>query len=135
MADYNTTWLFIGIGQRYDVVFTANQTSDRYWFRVEVPSNNCANNALSNPTTGIHRVFAIFSYKDATSAPEPVPSNSTVPYLHQCVDEAGMAPWLNKSIDPNEFNFVTGTSDELVLTGGTRPLPAPDNINHWLINE
>lgn len=133
MADFNTTWLFLGIGQRYDVVFTANATDGRYLFRVEVPEPNCANNALSNPRTGAHSIFAIFTYKNAANLPEPVPTPSGSDYAKVCVEEPGMRPWLNKSIDPSEFNFVPSKTDELVLKQTTRPLP--NNINSWLINE
>jgi hypothetical protein len=33
---YNASWIFVGIGQRYDVVITADQDPGRYWFRAEV---------------------------------------------------------------------------------------------------
>ncbi|KAH7080805.1 laccase precursor [Paraphoma chrysanthemicola] len=33
VTPYNTSYLQMGIGQRYDVVFTANQTAGNYWFR------------------------------------------------------------------------------------------------------
>lgn len=35
IVPYNTTWIFIGIGERYDVIINANQEPGSYWFRAE----------------------------------------------------------------------------------------------------
>jgi len=44
---YTTDWLFLAIGQRYDVLIHANQTVDNYWFRAQVQSA-CGDNANSS---------------------------------------------------------------------------------------
>lgn len=55
---YNTTYLSIGIGQRYDVVFTANQAVNNYWFRAD-PNGACQSRALKGG-------LGIFQYQGAT---------------------------------------------------------------------
>ncbi|KAF1979684.1 laccase precursor [Bimuria novae-zelandiae CBS 107.79] len=57
---YDSNWVLIGIGQRYDVVFTANQTAGNYWFRAE------AHNPCISFNNGVGR--SIFTYKTATLA-------------------------------------------------------------------
>ncbi|KAJ9608273.1 laccase, multicopper oxidase, benzenediol:oxygen oxidorectuctase [Cladophialophora chaetospira] len=60
---YSTQYLFIGIGQRYDVIIEANQAVDNYWFHV-VPVGGCSNNLNSN-------AVAIFTYQGANSTGLP----------------------------------------------------------------
>jgi Multicopper oxidase len=36
VVPYAADWLFISIGERYDVIISANQAVDNYWFRAEV---------------------------------------------------------------------------------------------------
>jgi FtsP/CotA-like multicopper oxidase with cupredoxin domain len=44
IVPYSTQWLFIGIGQRYDVIITANEPVSSYWFRADVQAACGANN-------------------------------------------------------------------------------------------
>ncbi|EOA85022.1 laccase [Exserohilum turcicum] len=67
---YTTTHLQIGIGQRYDVIFTADQKAGNYWFRA-VADTLCQSGALGEGR-------AIFTYKghavaDPTSTAPPIP--------------------------------------------------------------
>jgi len=87
----NQDWVLLAIGQRYDVIFTANQTAGSYWFRAEV-ATDClsANNGKGR---------ALFTYSGQTvSAPtddnETPPTNGctelvTVPYWTQAVPSSG----------------------------------------------
>ncbi|KAF2477734.1 laccase precursor [Lindgomyces ingoldianus] len=60
VVPYTTNWIQIGIGQRYDVLITANKTSGNYWFRSDVePNCQSANNGAGR---------AIFTYQGATVA-------------------------------------------------------------------
>lgn len=82
-------WLLINIGQRYDVIIEANQTSSNYWFRAEAAS------VCGSASNGNGR--AIFKYSSSdTSIPgdsnEAAPESScsdlvTVPYWKQSVDQ------------------------------------------------
>jgi FtsP/CotA-like multicopper oxidase with cupredoxin domain len=65
VVPYSTTYLSIGIGQRYDVVFTANQTAGNYWFRAD-PNSVCQSRANKGG-------LAIFNYQGVTVA-DPTPS-------------------------------------------------------------
>jgi L-ascorbate oxidase len=88
------TWLFLGIGQRYDVVFTANQTPGNYWFRAEVQSQ-CGNNANN-------KILAIFNYD---TVPCGIPSSIRVNYTQSCADETGLVPYVAKSASKADFTF------------------------------
>ena len=74
VRSFTTKWLFIGIGQRYDVVINANQAVDSYWFHV-VPQAGCSCN--QNPNA-----VSIFTYAGAANT---TPSNAT----RNNVDPAG----------------------------------------------
>ncbi len=81
VRSFTTRWLFIGIGQRYDVVINANQALDSYWFHV-VPQVGCSCN--QNPNA-----VSIFTYAGAANM---TPSNAT----RNNVDPAG-----SSCSDPN----------------------------------
>ncbi|KAF1940719.1 laccase precursor [Clathrospora elynae] len=49
VVPYNTTHIQIGIGQRYDVIITANQTAGNYWFRRAIFTY--AGQTVADPTT------------------------------------------------------------------------------------
>jgi hypothetical protein len=76
IVPYSTQWLFIGIGQRYDVIITANQAVSSYWFRADVQQACGANNNIFN-------IKAVFSYDGAA------PGN---PATQGCADESKIVP-------------------------------------------
>lgn len=55
---FSAEWLVMGIGQRYDVIITANQTAGNYWFRSNVSSDCQSENAFHGR--------AIWSYSNVT---------------------------------------------------------------------
>ncbi|KAK7518617.1 putative multicopper oxidase, type 1 [Phyllosticta citriasiana] len=67
---WNTNWLLVAIGQRYDVIITANQTASNYWFR--------ANSAPGCNTTSALNGKAIFKY-DGAPAGDPATTNTPQP--------------------------------------------------------
>ncbi|KAJ9623971.1 laccase, multicopper oxidase, benzenediol:oxygen oxidorectuctase [Taxawa tesnikishii (nom. ined.)] len=103
---YQAQWLMLGIGQRYDVVITANQAAGNYWFRAEVPSGGLcgANQASIGPSgSDTQRIRAIFSYDTATSGTP----NSTAfanPRSGDCVDETQLAPYWDSFVPSNAFD-------------------------------
>ena len=109
-------WVLIGIGQRYDVIFTANQTAGTYWFRVDV-ANDCASGA-----NGEGR--ALFTYSGQTvSAPtdsnEAAPQDActeltTVPYWKQSVDDSTFTNQV-KTLKSDFSPGVTANGQNLVL--------------------
>ncbi|EKG11682.1 Multicopper oxidase type 1 [Macrophomina phaseolina MS6] len=111
IVPYNTTVLNIGMGQRYDVIITANQAvvATDFWLRA-VPQTACSNNANPDNIKGIIR------YSTSTSAYD---------WTNECVDEAltNLVPWVTK-------NAASGTSLSEVVTLGRNV----DNLNRWMMN-
>jgi FtsP/CotA-like multicopper oxidase with cupredoxin domain len=85
-------WVLLAIGQRYDVIFTANQTVGNYWFRAEV-ANDCAS---SNNFYG----RSIFSYEGGGSV-DPTSSAATIP--QGCKDMSPLVPWVKNTVDSTAF--------------------------------
>jgi len=82
---YTTNWIFIGIGQRYDVIINANQTVDNYWFRAEVQDDaGCGTNANNG------NIKSIFSYSGATAGN---PTSLATTYTQRCTDETSLVPF------------------------------------------
>jgi laccase len=129
---FNTTWLFIGIGQRYDVVIRANQPPGNYWFRAQIPSGLCGSNTLSLAGN----IKSIFSYSTATNSSEPT-SNPKTPVPATCGDGGGLVPKLAKPVPGNQFIFKDNNGQNkltLALTSrpsGNRP---GFTVNSWRIN-
>jgi FtsP/CotA-like multicopper oxidase with cupredoxin domain len=96
-----TDKLTLAIGQRYDVIISANQTVDNYWFRVQ-PGTDCGNNAIL--TKGV-QVGAILHY-DGAKNENPAPSNSTVKLPTACADEptASLIPFVPNQVPTDVIN-------------------------------
>jgi FtsP/CotA-like multicopper oxidase with cupredoxin domain len=90
---YTTNWILLGIGQRYDIIINANQTSSNYWFRAET-AQDCAS---SNNWHG----RSIFTYSDATEA-DPTTNTTTIPNV--CKDEGPLVPWWKTTVPSADFN-------------------------------
>ncbi|KAK5174222.1 laccase, multicopper oxidase, benzenediol:oxygen oxidorectuctase [Saxophila tyrrhenica] len=78
---YTADWIFITVGQRYDVVFEADQDIDNYWFRAEAqdqPRPDCGRNANNG------NIRSIFRYK---GAPVANPTSQGTSYTQRCSDE------------------------------------------------
>lgn len=88
---FTTKWLFIGIGQRYDVIIDANQPLDSYYFHV-VPQAGCSNNAVSN---GV----AIFTYRGASSTTPSAATRNNSPPTTSCEDPiSSLVPFVNLDV-------------------------------------
>lgn len=101
-------WLFLAIGQRYDVLITANQTASSYWFRAEV-QNQCGANANNG------NIKSIFSYSNTTSS---IPTSSATTYTQSCSDETGLIPWVSKNVPSAQFAAQNKQLD-VQLSAGT----------------
>lgn len=122
---YFTNQIGLNIGQRYDVIINANQTSDNYWFRVGV--GGCSGTFLNNfgKPTG-----AIFSYDDAPNVGAE-PTTSGVTLSTSCDDEVGLTPWVPNTVPKDDFTKFLGNLDVGITTvteqDGTL-------LVQWLIN-
>ncbi|KAL3469804.1 laccase [Aspergillus californicus] len=115
---YETTVLDIAMGQRYDVIITADQasTADSFWLRA-IPQEACSENDSANNIRGI------IYYGDSTSTPE----TSAYDYTDSCSDEdpADLAPMVNPlSVSSSPFS----TTSEPVALG------TDDGYFRWKLN-
>lgn len=113
-------WLLVAIGQRYDVIIDANQTSGNYWFRAEA-ANECASASDGNGR-------AIFRY-DASSTSVPEDNNETPPQS-ECIDQP-TTPYWKQSVDQSTFEaqaktLSTGFGDGVTVNG--------ENLLLWHLN-
>ncbi|KAF2116397.1 laccase precursor [Lophiotrema nucula] len=118
---YTTSWVLLAVGQRYDVIFTANQAVGNYWFRAEV-AQDCAS---SNNYFG----RAVFSYTGAASG-DPTSTAATIPTT--CKDESPLVPWVVNNVDNATFlnqvgNLQVDITQSQVATNG-------QNIVVWGVN-
>ncbi|KAI4761530.1 putative multicopper oxidase, type 1 [Aureobasidium sp. EXF-3400] len=113
-------WLLVAIGQRYDVVIEANQTSGNYWFRAE------AANACGSASRGNGR--AIFRY-DASDTSIPGGIDGTAP-TSECIDLT-TTPYWKQAVPKDTFvsqakTLSTGFGDGVTVNG--------ENLLLWHLN-
>jgi hypothetical protein len=99
IKNYTTTWLFIAIGQRYDVIIDAPLGSGNYWFRATVASG------CGTVATGITSIRSIFNYVGTTLA-DPS-STAATQTLKTCVDEKTLVPYVAKPVPSFTYNAPT----------------------------
>lgn len=91
ITPYEATVLNIGMGQRYDVVVTADQASvaENFWLRA-VPQSACSDNDNSDDIRGI------IYYGDSPSTP----STTAYSYEDSCGDETdNLVPYVRKNVE------------------------------------
>nr|ABY89704.1 laccase precursor [Phoma sp. UHH 5-1-03]ABY89705.1 laccase precursor [Phoma sp. UHH 5-1-03] len=115
---YNTSYLQIGIGQRYDVIFTANQTAGNYWFRA-VANSNCQSRAAREGR-------AVFTYQGQTVA-DPT-SNAQGNPPTGCTDPV-TTPKIVKTVPSSTF---AAQAKSLPVAFG--PVAVQNNLVLWTIN-
>lgn len=115
-------WLLIQIGQRYDVVISANQTAGNYWFRAQ-PATDCF---------AANRFFAraVWSYSTVTAA-DPV-STAWPLVTNQCTEPNILAPYWKQEVPSGSFNAVAERLTVNITTGIM--LPNKDTVVVWAIN-
>ena len=115
---YNITHLQIGIGQRYDVIITANQTAGNYWFRA------VADGLCQSRNTREGR--AVFTYQGQTVA-DPTSNSTAIPFT-ECVDPV-TSPKIAKNVPSTTF---AAQAKSLPVAFG--PVAANGNTVLWTIN-
>jgi len=108
VVPYETDWLNIHIGQRYDVIITASLKPGNFWFRVAAP-DECS---LMANNRGILAIFNI-----ASKVAEPT---GTAEYPVDCTDEKRNVPHIAHSVPRDQFSVsghgnLTSTLDEAKL--------------------
>ncbi|KAI1653266.1 putative multicopper oxidase [Daldinia decipiens] len=87
---YEATVINIGIGQRHDIIVTADQasTADNFWIRA-IPQSACSENESEDNIRGI------VSYTDTVSTPE----TTGYEYVDSCIDETqNIVPYHSKTV-------------------------------------
>lgn len=114
---YETTVLDIAMGQRYDVIVTADQASvaSDFWLRA-IPQSACSDNDNTDDIKGI------IHYGSSTDTP----STSAYDYTDACVDEdsSDLVPYVSKTA-------TSGTSLAEAVTVAYNS----DSLFRWYMNE
>jgi FtsP/CotA-like multicopper oxidase with cupredoxin domain len=121
---WTTNQLTLAIGQRYDVIISANQDVGNYWFRVQ-PGTGCGANLITAKNVPMG---AILHY-DGASNDNPT-STASETMRTTCVDEprASLVPFV-----PNEVpQSIVGTAGKIDLNFFADA--ANNNLFRWLID-
>ncbi|KAI9650066.1 Laccase-1 [Ciborinia camelliae] len=88
IVPYNATSILVSIGQRYDIIVTANAAVGNYWIRAGWQTS-CSQNANAAGITGILRYVGSSTTADPTTT-------TTVKTSTSCSDEplASLVPWV-----------------------------------------
>ncbi|KAF6787311.1 multicopper oxidase [Colletotrichum sojae] len=102
ITPYNTTVLDIGMGQRYDIIVTADQasTADNFWMRA-VPQAACSDNDSTDNIKGI------VAYTSTVGTP----STTAYDYTDSCDDETdNLVPYLSKTVSDANWDDLETAS-------------------------
>ncbi|KAJ9149438.1 Laccase-2-like protein 4 [Pleurostoma richardsiae] len=117
IVPYTTEILNIGMGQRYDIIVTADQsaTASNFWMRA-IPQIACSDNDSTDNIKGI--VY----YGDSAGTP----TTTGYDYTDSCDDEdvSDLVPYLSKTVDSASFSELE------TATVGTNS----DNLFKWYLN-
>ncbi|KAJ6089707.1 hypothetical protein N7467_004923 [Penicillium canescens] len=156
IVPYQTTNIFVGMGQRYDVIIEANAPPGDYWMRSGFEHNCILNGA------GADNITAIVRYNnESTAMPTNSSVNTVVIGLAFCLDEqpTNLEPWvpidlemssvkdgvqtetfkpewldnhthLRWSINGGSFMWVNWSNPALgdVISGNLDAIPLSDNV-------
>lgn len=122
VVPYNTNWVMVGIGQRYDVVFTANQsaTASNFWFRAEAHAPCVSSN------DGVGR--AIFTYDGKAVADPTTQPLGDVPTT--CNDPR-TTPQIPKNVPKDTFRVQ---AQSLPVAFDNATVVANQSIVLWTVN-
>lgn len=92
---YTTNVLDISMGQRYDIIITADQasTASSFWMRA-IPQSACSDNESADNIKGI------ISY----TANITTPTTQGYEYTDSCEDETDLVPWVPKTVAIANWN-------------------------------
>jgi hypothetical protein len=121
VTPFYTSWILIAIGQRHDVIITANQTAGNYWFRVE-PASECR---YTNKFYG----RAIWTYD---SVPVATPTTLPASFVSECIEPVP-SPYWKQPVPSSTFSSATNTTLNVGLTNA-QVLPGGDTMVVWALN-
>lgn len=121
---YSTDIVNIAIGQRYDIIVTANATADNYWLRA-IAQTACSNNDNPGDIKGIVRY-------DSTSTEDPTSQANDNASTDECVDETSLVPYVK--VDASDLADVSTDFSVAVAASAGRFYWSMGNntfINQW----
>lgn len=132
IVPYQTEWLNIGIGQRFDVIVEMNQPVDGYFLRA-VTQLLCPSACVN---TGLGNANGIISYEGAAlTLPTSTAGNKTIADFNICEDEplASLVPHLKKSAGTSS---AFGASASTIGAGLVSQVQTADDgaVFRWFIN-
>ncbi|KAF2090214.1 multicopper oxidase [Saccharata proteae CBS 121410] len=115
---FNTNYISLGVGQRYDVIIHANQEIENYWMRSDP---TCSSNANSGNIKGI------LSYNFASGSEEP--SSSRHDDIPTACSDMDVTPTVANDVPSSSFSSAVETlSQDVAIINQNGPLV------QWLIN-
>ncbi|KAK7714693.1 hypothetical protein SLS63_011667 [Diaporthe eres] len=121
---YSTDVVNIAIGQRYDIIVTANATADNYWLRA-IAQTSCSNNDNPGDIKGIIRY-------DSTSTEDPTSQANDNAAIDECIDETNLVPYVK--VDASDLADVSTDFSVAVAASAGRFYWSMGNstfINQW----
>ncbi|KAI0134129.1 multicopper oxidase [Xylariales sp. AK1849] len=117
IVPYETDYVTIGMGQRYDVIVEANQTAGNYWMRA-IPQTAC-----SSTNENTLNIKGIFNYDSVTVED---PTSTMAIYDDSCSDEdaSNLAPYVALDVDSSDVEEVFDIG-----------LDASTGLFRWTIND
>ncbi|KAJ4397339.1 hypothetical protein N0V93_001564 [Gnomoniopsis smithogilvyi] len=107
ITPYNTTDVSIGMGQRYDIIVTATESTGNFWMRA-IPQEACSDN------DNVDNILGIVRY-DSSSTEDPTTTSYDLDDSCDDEDATDLVPYL--AIDVG--NLVSEDDEEASLTTGT----------------
>jgi FtsP/CotA-like multicopper oxidase with cupredoxin domain len=116
IKSFITNQLTLQIGQRYDVVITANQTANNYWFRVN--TGNCGSNDIYGKVSKTKVVGAILHYDGAPSTAPPY-SDPPIAMKTGCNDEdsKNLVPFVPNQVPTSVVGTNTAINIDSIAVG------------------
>lgn len=132
IVPYETDWLYITNGQRFDVVINANQPVSSYFLRA-VTQTGCPSICNNN---GLGLANGIIEYQgDCSTFPTSDLGNATVTSFSGCKDEplSKLKPWVKKTAGTEsdlraQLKLINGTNAALAAVGSS------GRIFRWFLN-
>lgn len=112
IVPYTTDQISIGMGQRYDVIVNASETSGDFWLRA-IPQESCSDN------DNVDNILGIIRYDSSSTAD---PTTSAYTYTDSCDDEdiSTLVPYLVSDVSStyaieDDFAVTIGRANNVIL--------------------
>lgn len=127
---YNATSILLGIGQRYDIVFTADQPESNYWMRLDIA--DCSFNTLKTDSSIV--LGAILNYDTISKTDLPVTTKNTIETT-DCAAEpyTKLVPWWETVVPKDQFLAQLQGID--LTFDGSATVGHDTGLVQWFLND